>query len=546
MSRFSRRDLINSILKGSLTLPFAFSPLKKYALGQSSQNSRPLRFITITLPYSPRTETNDGTNSADNFIRIMWNNFPQSLRPYTRFFSNFSYNIEEPFWHGLAGYSYLFTCNPVPNARANPSDNPQPVSLDYEIARLIGESFQPYANLQASALDPVTNLNMPLTLFGHKPYWGEYTGSDDLYFPPTTGFNLDAEANFGSFLSYRPNGTVKNPLYAGSANAYASIFGVQNNNTGMPVPESSFEQVLRLIHDSDIGNYIDAKEIEIAQESHSKILDLQTRINKHTEFLRAQREGSLSSACSSVNIDWPGVEAQFNDVNAYNFEAIKQVIRCDQHRVINFAFTDSEATGMSFIDANGLNGTNIPGLTDIEIHNATHREIGGISLNNDRMNGIYSYFYRQIGQLLSDLEQMPEPLAPGSGQSVLDNTIVYITGTTGFPGVHSANNMAIALVGGGRYLENGSHLLPTFTQNGNDDYASHVFDGSEAYDASFPSYGGDDKVANLQLSLLKLFGSDRTVWGHSGGRTFSDARSNNDTDLINFARPGTSAQYRMG
>ncbi|MFK7827543.1 MAG: hypothetical protein AB8G05_25585 [Oligoflexales bacterium] len=454
MANFSRRDLINSILKGSLSLPFALSPLKKYAWAQGTQGSRPLRFITITLPYSPRTETNNGTNSDDNFIRIMWDNCPQSIRPYTRFFSNFSYNIEEPFWHGLAGYSYLLTCNPVSNARANPSDNPQPVSLDYEIARLIGQSFQSYANLPTTTQDPINNLNMPLTLFGHKPYWGEYTGSDALYFPPTTGFNLDAEANFGSFLSYRPDGTVKNPLYAGSENAYSSIFGVQNTNSGTPVPESSFEQILRLIHNSDISNYIDSKEIETAQESHSKILDLQTRINKHTEFLRSQREGSSQSTCNSVNTTWPGVQAQFNDINSYNFEAIKQVIRCDQHRVINFAFTDSEANGMSYIDANSLNGTNIPGLTNIEIHNATHREIGGIELNNDRMNGIYSYLYSQIGSLLSDLEQMPEPLAPGSGQSVLDNSIIYITGTTGFPNVHSANNMAIALVGGGKYLEN--------------------------------------------------------------------------------------------
>ena len=159
------------------------------------------------------------------------------------------------------------------------------------------------------------------------------------------------------------------------------------------------------------------------------------------------------------------------------------------------------------------------------------------------LGGIYRYLYSQIGSLLGDLQQMPEPLAPGSGQSVLDNSVIYITATTGFPNVHSANNMAIALVGGGRYLESGSHLLPAFSQNGNDDYPSHVFDGSEAYDASFPSYGGNDKVANLQLSLLRLFGSDRTVWGHTGGRTPSNAQSNNDRDLINFARPGGHTQY---
>ena len=343
---------------------------------------------------------------------------------------------------------------------------------------------------------------------------------------------------------YRPNGTVKNPLYAGSENAYASIFGIQNTSAATPTAQSNFEQILELIHNTDIRQYIEAKEIEAAQESHSKILDLQSRISKHQDFLRAQREGNNQNTCSSMDISWPGALAQFNDINAYNFEAIKQVIRCDQHRVINFSFTDSEGAGMTTIDANSLNGTNTPGLTDIDIHNATHREVGGLDLNNDRMNGIYRYFYSQIGNLLRDLEQMPEPLAPGSEQSVLDNSVIYITSTTGFPNVHSANNMAIALVGGGRYLGNESHLLPTFSQNGNDDYPSHVFDGSEAYDASFPSYGGNDKVANLQLSLLKLFGSQRTSWGSIGGRTNRDARSNTDQDLINFSRPGRHNQYR--
>ncbi|MFK7827544.1 MAG: hypothetical protein AB8G05_25590 [Oligoflexales bacterium] len=89
-------------------------------------------------------------------------------------------------------------------------------------------------------------------------------------------------------------------------------------------------------------------------------------------------------------------------------------------------------------------------------------------------------------------------------------------------------------------------MLPKFTQNGNGDYSSHVFDGADAYDASFPSYAGNDKVANLQLSLLKLFGSTRNSWGHAGGRTFTDARSNNDSDLIDFSRPGRSGQYRLG
>ena len=202
MPVYSRRDLMNTILKGGLSIPFALSPLKNYARAQSQQSSRPLRFITITLPYCPRTETTDGTNSNDNFIRIMWDCFPEAVRPMTRFFSNFSYNIEEPFWHGLAGYSYLFTCNPVPGPRINPSDNPQTASLDYEIARLMGSSFMPYANMPTTAAEPVSNLNMPLTLFGHKPYWGEYTGSEALYYPPTTGNNLDAETNWGCFLTY--------------------------------------------------------------------------------------------------------------------------------------------------------------------------------------------------------------------------------------------------------------------------------------------------------------------------------------------------------
>jgi len=48
----------------------------------------------------------------------------------------------------------------------------------------------------------------------------------------------------------------------------------------------------------------------------------------------------------------------------------------------------------------------------------------------------------------------------------------------------------------------------------------------------------------LQLSIMRLFGSNRTSWGTDGGRVYSDARSNGDSHLVNFARPGTSSQYR--
>jgi len=161
------------------------------------------------------------------------------------------------------------------------------------------------------------------------------------------------------------------------------------------------------------------------------------------------------------------------------------------------------------------------------------------------MKSIYEYFYSQVGGLLNDLQNMEDPLAPGTGQNVLDNSIVYITGSSGFPGVHSANNMAIALVGGGRRLQNGTNLLPQLPLNGNGDYSSHVFDGTDAYSgSSVANYAGHDKVANLQLSLLRLFGSNRTEWGTEGGRSYSDARSNGDRDLINFARPGRHREYR--
>jgi hypothetical protein len=476
----------------------------------------------------------------------MWDRFPESVRPYTRFFSNFSYNIADDYWHGMAGYSYLFTCNPIPADRASPSDHPRTVSMDYEVARLMGNHYTPYANMQASAGEAIQNSVMPLTLMSHRPYWGEYTGSDSIYYPPTTGAGVfDGNTNFGCFLTYRPDGTVKNPLYPNTANAYSSIFGIQGGG-GEVLPETGLEQVLSLIHDSDISNYITQKQIQATEQSHEKILDLQTRIQKHQDYLADLRNPPSGGSCEESNVVWPGLNAHYNELNAYNFEAIKQVINCDLHRVINFSFTDSEATGMTTVDANGLNNTNIPGHDNIEIHNATHREVGGIELNNERMKSIYEYYYGQIGSLLNDLQQMEDPLAPaGSGQNVLDNTVVYITGTTGFPNVHSANEMAIAVVGGGRRLQDGTSLLPEIGLNGNDDYSAHVFNGADAYlGSSVSSHNGHDKVANLQLSLLRLFGSDRTSWGADGGRIYSDARSNQDNDLIDFSSPGNFEQYR--
>lgn len=543
--KLTRRDLVSGILKGAFSIPFALSPLGRVAYGQSAPSSTPLRFITITMPFSPRTETSDGSSGDDNFIRIMWDQFPASVRPYMRFFSNFSYNIEDPFWHGMAGFSHLLTCNPVSADRANPSDLPRTVSMDYEIARLMGSHYAPYAGMQASTGGPISNTIMPMTLMSHRPYWGEYTGNQDVYYAPTTGTGVfDGNTNYGTFLTYRPDGTVKNPLYPNTANSYSSIFGIQNSG-GEPIPETGLSQVLDIIHDSDISNYISQKQIQVTEQSHEKILDLQTRISKHQQYLLAQQNPPSGGSCGESNVNWPGVNAHYNELNTYNFEAIKTIIGCDLHRVINFSFTDSEATGMSTIDANGLNGTNIPGHSNIEFHNATHREIGGIQLNNERMKSIYEYYYGQIGSLLNDLQQMEDPLAPGSGQNVLDNTVIYITGTTGFPGVHSANNMAIGLVGGGRRLGDGSNLMPLLDLNGNDDYSAHVFDGSDAYSgSSVASYAGHDKVANLQLSIMRLFGSTRTSWGSDGGRVYSDASSNGDNDLINFAFPGRYEQYR--
>lgn len=545
-SKFTRRELLDGIIKGAVAIPFALSPFGRLAYGQTSAPSNaPLRLINIALPFSPRTETNDGSNRDDNFIRIMWDRIPENVRPYMRFFTNFSYNIEETYWHGMAGYSYLLTCNAISADRGSPSDFPRTVSMDYEIARLMGSHYAPYANMPAFAGDPILNANMPVMLMSHKPYWGEYTGSNEVYFPPTTGTGVfDGNTNFGCFMSYRPDGSVKNPLYPNTANAYSSIFGIQSNS-GEVLPESGLEQVLRLIHNSDVANFISAKQIQETQQSHEKILNLQSRIQKHQDYLEALRQPSTGGSCSAP-ANWPGVNAAHNDLNSYNFESIKSIINCDLHRVINFAFTDTEATGMYTVDANGLNGTNIPGHSDIDIHNATHREVGGYDLNNARMKSIYEYFYGQVGTLLSDLQQMEEPLAPGSGQNVLDNSIIYLTGTTGFPGVHSANNMAVSIIGGGRRLENGSNLLPLFTQNGADDYSAHVFDGEGAYEnSSVANYGYHDKIANLQLSILRLFGSNRTSWGTAGGRMYSDARSNGDSDLINFSTPGNFRQYRV-
>ena len=544
LKNISRRNFSSGVLKGAFSIPFALSPLAREVQAQTAQSDRPLRFISITLPFSPRTETTDGSNGDDNFIRLMWDQFPESARPYTRFFSNFSYNIEDGFWHGMAGFSYLLTCNPISTDRTIPSDHPHTVSLDYEIARLMGSHYSPYANMQANANDPIQNSAMPMTLMSHKPYWGEYTGSDSVYYAPTTGAGqFDGNANYGCFLTYRPNGTVKNPLYPGNENTYSSIFGIQNSHTG-PLPETGLEQVFRLIHNTDVANFITQKQIQETEQSHQKMLDLQARIEKHQNYLSAQR-AQPTGGCVQSEVSWPGVNANHNDLNQYNLEAIKQVINCDLHRVINFSFTDSEATGVTTIDANGLNGTNIPGHSDIDFHNATHREIGGQALNNQRMKSIYEYYYRQIGTLINDLQNMDDPLAPGTGQNVLDNTIIYITGSNGFPGVHSANNMAIAIVGGGKHLASGEHLLPKLGNNADGDYSAHVFDGSDAYTGStVPSYAGHDKVANLHLSLLKLFGSDRTSWGSEGGRVFSDARSNSDRDLINFSTPGRHTTYR--
>jgi len=297
-SKLSRRDFVSGVLKGAFSIPFALSPLGRVVHAQAIPSDTPLRFISITLPFSPRTETTDGSNDDDNFIRIMWDQFPESVRPSLRFFSNFSYNIEEPFWHGMAGYSYLFTCNPISADRAQVSDHPRTVSMDYEIARLMGTQYLPYANLSANANDPIQNTTMPLTLMSHQPYWGEHSGSEEIYYAPTTGAGVfDANTNYGCFLSYRPNGTVKNPLYPNTANAYSTLFGAQDNG-GDPLPESGLEQVLSLIHNSDITNYISQKQIQSAQESHQKIQDLQSRIQKHRDFLSGQRNPPLGIAIS--------------------------------------------------------------------------------------------------------------------------------------------------------------------------------------------------------------------------------------------------------
>lgn len=545
--KLTRRDLVSGILKGAFSIPFALSPMGRLAYGQPAPSGEaPLRLITITMPFSPRTETTDGSNTDNNFIQIMWNKLSPEVREYTRFFSNFSYNISDNAWHGSAGFSHLLTCNSLaPYRGQNPANYPRTVSMDYEIARLIGSNanYGPYSNILNSP-------TMPMTLFSHSPYGenNEYTGSSEFYYPPVRGdATLDGDANFTCFLTYRPDGTVKNPLYPDTANAYSSIFGVQNNNTGEPIPETGLDQVLSLIHDTDIQDFINQKQINDLEQSNAKIVDLQRRVAKHQAFLSGQQSPPSGDSCSTPSVNWPGVGADFNALNDYNFEAIRSLITCDLHRVINFSFTDSEAAGMTDINANALNNTNINGHDSINLHLATHREItshdGNTDENNEYIKSIYDYYYGQIGSLLQTLQEMPDPLV--SGTNVLDNTIVYITGTTGFPDVHSANNMAIAMVGGGRRLDSGTNLLPRFADNGNGDYSAHVFDGSGAYpsESSF-SYAGNDKVANLQLSILRLFGSNLTSWGTSGGRNNSDASSNGDSHLVNFARPGTSSQYR--
>ncbi len=543
--KLTRRDLISGIMKGAFTIPFALSPMGRLAYGQTVPSRTPLRLITITVPFSPRTETTDGSNTDNNFIRIMWNQFSSEVREYTRFFSNFSYNIADNAWHGSAGFSHLLTCNSLAEYRgqfpADPSRYPRSVSMDYEIASLMSPYYTRYNNI-------LNSTTMPMTLFSHSPYGdgNEYTGSEDFYYPPIRGdSNFDGDANFTCFLTYRPDGTVKNPLYPNTANAYSSIFGIQNN-VGDPIPAvTSLDQVLELIHNTDITNYITQKQLQGTLESEDKILDLQRRISKHRTYLANQQNPPSGGECTTPSVTWPGVSASHNALNAYNFEAIKSLISCDLHRVINFSFTDSEGAGMENLNANALNNTNIDNHDSINLHLATHRQITSNDNGNDDnayIESIYNYFYGQIGTLLSDLQEMPDPLAPGT--NVLDNTIVYITGTTGFPDVHSANNMAIAVVGGGRRLESGVNLLPKFPIS--DDYRAHVFDGTDAYaSSSVPSYNGHDKVANLQLSLLHLFGSTRTSWGTDGGRNNSDARSNGVSDLINFSAPGTSAQYRF-
>ncbi|MFT6389153.1 MAG: hypothetical protein ACJAUP_002543 [Cellvibrionaceae bacterium] len=549
--KLTRRDLVSGILKGAFSIPFALSPMGRLAYGQSAPTDTPLRLITITIPYSANTETDGESYSDNHFTNIMWNQFPPTVRPYTRFFSKFSYNIRDTAnWHGFGGFGHLFTCNPLPSDRGDSSDQPRSVSMDYEIASLMGSYYAPYANMQTSASGAILNSIMPITLMSHAPLniLGEYKGSESIYYPPTTGSNVfDTDTNFGCFLTYRPNGTVKNPLYPNTANAYSSIFGIQNSG-GDPLPETGLEQVLDIIHGSDISNFITQKQLQGTLESNDKVLDLQRRISKHQDYLSAQRNPPSGGSCDAPQTTWPlSEQGTHHDArNAYNIASITQMISCDLHRVINFSFADADATGMDGFTANGL--------PDIDFHNATHREFGGIDVNNGRMRSIYDYYYQQVGLLLDELQQMEDPLAPGTGQNVLDNTVVYITGTTGFPDVHSANQMAIAVVGGGRRLGDGSNLLPLINSGS---VSEHIFDGTGAYpdlgssSSSLATYAGTDRVANLQLSILRLFGSTRNSWGREAGphytgsaRAGNDARSNGANDLINFTLPGTFEQYR--
>lgn len=530
--KINRRDLIEYALKGSISLPFAMNPMFKQAFGQAIPSGQPMRLINLVLPYTPlplRMNNSDpayfGLLSQDHFARAMWDQSSSTVRPYLRFLTDFSYNTRHVNWHGLAGYSFLFTSTPIVEARSSHTDVQVRNSFDYLVAQHLGSlGYSPYALASQG----------PLNLMAVTGYPAHLMTNESLGFlPPNV-----VEGNYSPFLTYKGDGTVENSLLPSSAETMAHIFGFGNSNSSTPVntDPSAIERTLAMISGNGIDRYITQKSINDTQDSYNKLLNLRNRINRHISRMESERLGSNSggsNSCNSQPSPFPGAAAGLDARMDYCFEAIYHTIRCDMHRVINFAISTSEGEG-SDIARFEINGANVA-----DVHNSCHLDDEGDTFNfrefdtalpkRAAIKPMYDYYFNKINSFLEQLANMEDPTLPSGSGSVLDNSIIYISSSNGcgIGGVHSGNNMALMIAGGGRRIDSNNHLLPNL---GAQSLGDHIFDGRNRYDSSI-SEDQNDLVANLQLRILNMFGLNMTSFG--SGRCASRNNGAHQTILTN-------------
>lgn len=547
-NKTTRRGFLGSSARSLGVLPFVLDPLGKTLFGQSAPASnRALRFITIFTPQVPFTYREGNGYPSDIWFRLFWDAASDTrVRALTRFFPQFSHNVEPFALHDLGFVAALTGCQ-YPNieaynhgrmgGRTNPSSVVDyPInSLDQRIAQVVNQGYQPAFDITNQLALLMSEMVNNLTADG--------------YF-----YTTNPERNFLDFVSYDAQGRTRVP-WNDPAPTLSRIFNATPTGGGMnppPPPEPppppsggsvAVERILERIHGQEIARYISSRSLQQAERSYQSLVNFQARL----EDLRSRQTSappppapppggtpSPVAACQPPSFNAPsrlpvGTDLRsinFNQADTaldFHFEALLHCIRCDLTRVSNFIFTNWEDACV---------GVQFPGTPRaINVHNEGSHYEGSFNRPSDpnRVNigHAYRYWYGKIGAFLTRMAEEVDPVA-GDGSSLLENSIVYIASQQGSHiewGTHQMNNAAIAVVGGGRSQGSGRTLLPAISST---DILAHVFDGSGKYPAlrgatvqlSRPrrevrnhNYDGGDLVTNLQLALLRLFDPSATSHG---------------------------------